>query len=282
MMAMVKVGRHVSGAGGLSYSIGRAVELGADTIQVFVTNPRTWAMSPVDKKEAGLFLKRASEEKVGPLFAHMPYLPNLASPDDSIWKKSIASLKDNVLRCEELGMDYLVTHLGSGKGRLNLDESLSRVVAALDSVAKYCDKTEILLENQAGHANSIGADLSDLTRIYEKSALGNSGKLGFCIDTCHAFEAGYDIRRKEGLDKMADDIDLKRVRAMHVNDAKFEMGERRDRHDNIGQGHIGIDGFKALLSYKNVSSKPLIMETPECKNITWKDEITLIRKLASD
>ena len=276
---MAKVGRHISTAGSISFSVERAMELGCNTMQVFVTNPRGWAVSAGGKAADSEFSDLAEQSGLVPMCAHMPYLPNLASPDPDIHRKSITSLKENLARCNDLGIRYLVTHLGSDKGAghgLGIDS----VIDALDRVAGDAADVIILLENQAGHRNSIGADLSDLEMIYSRTRLAESGNLGFCLDTCHLFEAGYDIRKKDAIVKMFERVDLQKVHAFHVNDAKFGFGERHDRHDNIGMGSVGVGGFRTLLGYKDVNRKLLILETPECTGITWKDEISLIRSLA--
>ncbi|HVC58358.1 MAG TPA: deoxyribonuclease IV [Candidatus Acidoferrales bacterium] len=251
------VGMAVSASGGIDMSIDRAEQYGCTTMQTFVSSPMIWKVKGLGKEEAAAFKEKANEKGISPTVIHMPYLPNFASPDKTIYEKSKEALRLNIERCNEIGIDYLVLHLGSdmGKGK---EYGISRVI---DAVSEYVDGMEgkLLLENQSGSANSVGSDLNDLRSIYE--GIG-SKKAGYCIDTCHAFAAGYDIRKKEVVQDMMKAIDFDQVHVIHVNDSKFDLGMKRDRHEKLGVGYIGIVGFKTFLGFREIKSKALILETP--------------------
>ncbi|MEM2123286.1 MAG: deoxyribonuclease IV [Candidatus Bathyarchaeia archaeon] len=194
----------------------------------------------------------------------MPYLPNLASPRDEVYLKSIESLRVELARCHMLGIPFLVTHLGShlgsGKGM-----GFRRLIAAIDEcLGDFQGGVTLLLENTAGTGNSIGASFQDLQYILEKS--GARDRLAVCFDTCHAFAAGYDLRSEEAVEAVMEEFDdaigLNRLMMVHANDSKGGLGSRIDRHEHIGFGEIGRRGFKALLSYNNFKYLPYILETP--------------------
>ncbi|MGC8961171.1 MAG: deoxyribonuclease IV, partial [Candidatus Bathyarchaeia archaeon] len=193
-----------------------------------------------------------------------PYLPNLASPRDEVYVKSIESLKAELARCHKLNIPFLVTHLGShlGSGR---EEGLKRFVAAVDECLEEDQgKVTLLLENTAGTRNSIGAYFQDLQYILEGASVGD--RLAVCLDTCHAFAAGYDLRSEDSVEAVMEEFDnligLDRIRLIHANDSKRGLGSKIDRHEHIGLGKIGRKGFKAIISYNNFKSLPYILETP--------------------
>ncbi len=273
---MALVGRHVSVAGGLEKSFERAKEIGCNAMQIFVTNPRSWAIGKIDSGVAEAFRKNAHHTGITAI-AHMPYLPNIGSSDPSARSKSKESLKGNAEACGILGIENLVTHMGShmGKGK---ERGISNVIDAVESALKPGLKTRILLENEAGHKNSIGDEIRDLYEVRDSV----KGKLlGFCLDTCHLFAAGYDITSHKALDRIFSEIDMNDVFAIHLNDAKMELGSRRDRHANIGKGHIGIEGFRSFLNYEGISEKIIVLETPASTEIGEAEEIALVRGLFS-
>jgi len=271
---MLALGRHVSIAGSIDMAFDRASALNCTAMQIFVTNPRGWSMSGIDRESEAAYRKKASLTGIKSI-AHMPYLPNIASSNSDIFSKSVESLWRNMARCESLGIDYLVTHMGShmGKGK---DKGLENVVAAVKSALDASRKTHILLENEAGHMNSVGESMDDLAKVVEQ--VGDK-RLGFCLDTCHMFAAGYDIRKHDVLDEMFSVVGIEKVHAIHVNDAKKELGSHLDRHANIGFGCIGTEGFRSLLNYKGIKSKILVLETPLGPQIGEAEEIALVKSL---
>ncbi len=244
-------------------------------MQIFISNPRGWEVKMPGKDVVSSFARKA--KKTGILaVAHMPYLPNLASADKETHGKSVSSLMKNIEACNALGIRYLITHMGSHLG-MGKEIGMKNILDAMEEVSGSIGRVCILLENQAGHRNSIGAMVEDLRHIYEKSSLGESN-LGFCLDTCHLFAAGYDISRADVLEGIDKTLGLGKVHALHLNDAMFPLGSGRDRHSNIGKGEIGIEGFRTLLNYDGISSKVLILETPEGE---WrKGELEALRKAA--
>jgi deoxyribonuclease IV len=278
---MLRIGYHISIAGSLDLAFDRAAALGCTAMQIFVTNPREWALRAIQEEEVKNFTKKSRTYDVKPVCVHMPYLPNLASSDKDISEKSILSLKENIERCNKLKIKYLVTHLGShmGHGR---EQGLKNVIKALESASGDAGNVMILLENQAGHLNSIGARLEDLAYIYKNSSLTETGNLGFCLDTCHLFAAGYDVRKESVLRQIDQELGFEKVHALHFNDAMFELGSGKDRHHNIGMGQIGIEGFRTMLDYDELTKKALILETPENPALQEGEELRIIQKIAME
>ncbi|MCL4364812.1 MAG: deoxyribonuclease IV [Candidatus Marsarchaeota archaeon] len=271
---MVLLGRHVSIAGGLKNALDMSVALQCTAMQIFVTNPRAWQLGPLDEQSASEF--RSEMKSTGIVtVAHMPYLPNISSSKSNIFAKSVKSLADNISRCSNLGIGYLVVHMGSHMGN-GKKIAIGNIVSAVEEALEGKSGTYILLENEAGHRNSVGDTVNDMAEVYDTVG---EGRLGFCLDTCHLYAAGYDIADHEELDRIFDEINLDNVHAIHINDAKFGLGSHKDRHANIGYGHIGTEGFGRFLSYKGIRSKILILETPVSTEISESDEIRRIKSL---
>ncbi|MFX1518952.1 MAG: deoxyribonuclease IV [Promethearchaeota archaeon] len=260
-----KVGFHVSIAGGIDKAVDRALKIGCTTFQIFTHNPRSWTFKNLDTDASQAFIKKRQDAKIAPVFAHMSYLPNLSSPEEEIYQKSVHILIEELKRCNALSVPFLVTHCGSHRGK-GFERGLKKICDALEEAYKQSQsKTRILLENTGGSKMSMGNSFEDLGRVIE--SLGNStGKMiGICFDTCHAFVAGYDLRTSETVDKLMNKIEeiigADRLKLVHANDAKYEKGSHRDRHEHIGQGHIG-KGFRAILNNLVLRKLPFILETP--------------------
>ena len=271
---MVLIGRHVSIAGGLDLAYDRSVELGATAMQIFVTNPRGWAMGAISKETEEAF-RRKGRETGTVAIAHMPYLPNIASSNSESFRKSVASLIDNMERCRRLGIDYLVTHMGSHLDH-GKEKGLANVIRAVTSAMDRVDRVSILLENEAGHKNSVGDRIEDLAAVVDEV---DGKRLGFCLDTCHLFASGYDIGEHKILDDMFSKLDIRKVKAIHLNDAMKDLGSNLDRHANIGHGYIGSERFRNFLKYDEMASKIVVLETPVGPEISEADELTLARSL---
>ncbi len=282
---MVLVGCHVSIAGSIDLAVGRALDAGCDTFQIFTRNPRGWKAKDLDSDSIDAFRRASDASGIGPVVDHMPYLPNLASPDDEIYEKSVAALTYELRRCEALGIPYLVTHLGHHRGA-GTGVGQERVVAAIDRA--FDDSSAggvmLLLENTAGEKNSVGSTIEDIGRIFE--GIGAEGRVGICFDTCHAFAAGYDLRTGEGVDAVLGELDdrigLSHLRVIHLNDCKGKLGSGLDRHEHIGLGAIGEDGFRHILSRPAIRRCPLICETPVDDLRGDDGNITKVRELAGD
>jgi len=261
----MKIGFHVSISGGFALSVQRAYELGCTCMQIFSRNPRGWTVKPLDKEDVAEFKKLRQQWDIGPVFVHTNYLINLASSKPDLYERSIEQFVIDLERAESLGADYLVTHLGSASGQTPA-WMIDRVAAALNMAMKlHPPKAMILLENTAGEKGDVGYELEQVQEVI--SRLENSSRIGVCYDTCHGFAAGYDIRTKKDVDALArkfeKTIGLKRLQGMHLNDCLRDFNSRVDRHWHIGEGKVGLEGFRALLNHPAFQDVPKIMETPK-------------------
>jgi deoxyribonuclease-4 len=260
------LGAHVSVAGGLASCFRRAAEIGARTMQVFVKNQRQWRWRPLGDFERGTFWHAKKQSNVGAIFAHGTYLLNLASDDDGIFERSIDCLREELWRASVLGIDGVIFHPGSFEGPL--EEACSRIAFGLGEVDRdpRTHGTRIVLENVAGQGNTVGRSFEELRAIVDACPPETAERVGLCIDTCHLHAAGYDISNASAVASTLGELDrvvgLDRVCALHVNDSKGERGCRVDRHENIGKGTIGLEGFRALLAYEPLVGVAKILETP--------------------
>jgi deoxyribonuclease-4 len=274
------VGFHVSIAGGLPLAVERASELGCTAMQIFSHSPRSWALKDISPGEAAEFKKARKKARISPLFVHASYLINLASADGALLSRSIEALRTEMARAEMLGANYVVTHLGSASGSLP-EEAVRRVAGALRETLEGLDTgVTLLLENTAGERGDVGSGFPDIARIMELSGLSG---LGVTLDTCHAYGAGYDVRRKKGVEETLSIIDaafgLSKVKLIHLNDSKHPLASRRDRHENIGMGEIGRAGFRLILNHPRLREIPFIMETPKASPDDDRRNMALVRKL---
>ncbi len=278
----MKVGLHVSIAGTIDLAVDRAKQSNCDTFQVFTRNPRGWKYTVLDPGEVGDFKEKLKTSGIGPPISHMPYLPNLACPEDGVYEKSVATLVAEVDRCVQLGIPYIVTHLGSHLGR-GREVGLQRLTSALDMAAKKArGDLQILLENMAGQANSMGSKFQDVKEIV--NGVKRVERIGVCFDTCHAYASGYDLQSKTGVDqtlsKFNDIIGFDNLKVVHLNDSKGGIGSGLDRHEHIGMGYIGEKGFKAFLRHDAIRDLPWILETPEDERRDAQGNLRMVRKLA--
>jgi len=280
---MISVGVHVSIAGGLDKAVDRAKDRGCDVFQIFSSNPRGWKTRPISVEEAESFAVRFKESGLDLAVDHMPYLPNLASSKQDVYAKSVQALANELGRCQMLGIPYLVTHMGShlGAGR---EKGIERIVDALET-AFYSVKNEavLLLENTAGTKNSMGGSFQDIAEILD--SLGTRrARLGVCLDTCHLFAAGYELRTQEGLaetlDEFQSSIGMERLKLLHLNDCRGDLGSHLDRHEHIGLGLIGETGFRAILNHPALCRMPMILETPVDSRRDDLGNLMTIRRLA--
>ena len=264
----VRVGFHVSIAGGISNSVHNAKKLGCSAFQIFSRNPRGWTAKPLLTDEVRSFKNRlcASGIEKKSVIVHMPYLPNLSGPPGELYERSVKILTEELERCKLLGICYLVIHLGSHMGR-GSTSGINQLVNALRT-AIVCSKSEkevvVLLENNVGQKNSVGGTLEELRLILDR--LDSSKQFGVCIDTCHLFASGYDLRTKQDVniivEKIKAIVGLNELRIIHLNDSKGGLGSNLDRHEHIGLGSIGVEGITAFLNHQAIQALPIIMETP--------------------
>ncbi len=244
-------------------AVDRATELGCTTFQVFTRSPRQWYSAELAPEAAKAFADKKKQHKIEPVFAHMPYLPNLASPRDEIYEKSVRTLVSELERCRQLEIPYLVTHLGSHLGA-GKEKGFTRLVNGINQTLKVSDgNVMLLLENTAGTKNSMGSTLEDIQHIIK--GLSHPERVGVCFDTSHAFAAGYDLRTEKTVEETVKAIDevigFEKLRLVHLNDSKGDFNSHIDRHEHIGLGKIGDEGFRNILASR-LGELPLIMETP--------------------
>ncbi|MDT8357438.1 MAG: deoxyribonuclease IV [Methanomicrobiaceae archaeon] len=280
---MVRVGCHVSIAGSIDRSVDRALERTCDTFQIFTRNPRGWKSRDLAPGEVKTFRKRVAESGIGPVVAHMPYLPNLATPDPAIYARSCETLEEELRRCELLGIPYLMTHLGSHRGE-GEEAARARLLQGINTAfEKAPGNVMLLLENTAGTAHSMGGTFEQIRQIMD--GIREIERVGCCFDTCHGFAAGYELRTGEGIgatmDLFGSVIGLEHLHMIHLNDSKGDLGTRVDRHEHIGIGKIGEEGFRLMLHSPPFTGLPLICETPVDERRDDRQNIEKVRELAA-
>jgi len=272
-------------SGGLDQAIVRGQEVGCETIQIFTRSPRQWRPRTLEDDEIERFRYKRGETGIAPVVAHDCYLINLASPDEELWRKSLAVFVEEVGHCQTLGVPYLVMHPGSHVG-VGEEAGLERIAMALDRARMEtpgCD-VKVLLENTAGQGTNLGSTWEQLAALL--TLVSDNGWLGVCFDTCHAFAAGYELRTRAGYEatwRVVDDlIGLERVEVIHLNDAKGDLGSRLDRHEHIGRGTMGLEPFRMLLNDDRFSDLPMLLETPKRPGRNDDEEnLRVLRALAS-
>jgi deoxyribonuclease-4 len=262
---LARVGVHVSIVGSIDRAVDRASERNCDTFQLFTRNPRQWKSKDLSEEKVSDFTEKIRRTKIEPVVAHMPYLPNIASPRRVIHRKSVDALTSELERCGRLQIPYLVTHSGSHTGAGH-EEGLRNALNAIDtSLSEANNEVMLLLENTAGARNSMCSTFEEIQTMVEQVGKCTE-RVGVCLDTCHAFAAGYDLRSETAVETtinlFRDLIGLRRLKVIHANDSKGELNSRTDRHEHIGLGKIGEDGFRAILHHRDLRDLPFIMETP--------------------
>jgi deoxyribonuclease-4 len=280
----IYVGAHVSAAGGVDKAPRNAHDISASAFALFTRNQRRWNSRPYEPDTVSRFHQVMDElgYSADQAVPHAGYLINLGSPGDDVREKSIAALTDELQRTVQLGLLRLNFHPGTSKGELGEDDTLKRIADGVDRVLAEVEGGELVLENTAGQGSSMGETVSQLARIIER--VRRPDRVTICIDTCHAFAAGYDIRTGAGWDTLVGEVErllgLEKLTALHLNDSTGELGSNKDRHKPIGDGEIGMDGFRAIMRDRRMDGKPMILETPEPDR--WPDEITLLREFAEE
>lgn len=278
------LGAHISGAGKIYQALDIAHDLKCDTMQIFSRSPQSWRngaqISPEDIKE---FIARRKKYKINPVFIHISYLINLASPDARLYHGSIQAYIEDIQEADKLGADYIVTHMGSHK-ETSEDAGIKRLIEALNTIIEKTkgSKVGILLENTSGSGSWLGYRFYHQHKIIK--GIKEKSRVGLCLDTAHAYLAGYNLSTKEGLEKMIAEIDemvgTKLIKLIHLNDAAGELGCHHDRHDHIGLGHIGMAGMKRIINHPKLKNIPMILETPKSTENSDKENLALVRKLA--
>jgi deoxyribonuclease IV len=263
----VLIGAHVSSSGGIHTAIDRGVAVGADSIQVFTQSPRTWRPTNHDPATFERFRERRTEERIGGVLCHALYLCNLAAPDDAVYEKSVAALRNTMEVASAIGADGVVFHVGSHLGS-GFETGLERVLPAMEQVLAFStDETWLLMENSAGAGGTIGRSIEELATLYER--LGRHPRLGICLDSCHLYVSGVDVTDPVALDACLDAVDsaigLDRLRALHVNDSAAPLGSNRDRHANVLEGLLG-ERLGVFLGNPRLQGLPAVLETAGPEN----------------
>ena len=265
------MGFHVSITGSISNSIKNAESIGCTAFQIFTRNPRGWRAKPLEMNDVKEFKSKINDSYIdkNDVVVHIPYLPNFAAPDGESYNKSKDVLAEEIIRCSELDIPFLILHLGShlGFGEKNgINQIVNACNFALDnfhSSYRRHLRLNILIENSSGQKNSIGSKFEEIRDILD---VLNDRKFGVCFDTCHAFASGYDLRTAEKvidtMNSFNDIINIKNLKVLHLNDSKGKINEKKDRHQHIGLGSIGKEGLMEVLKNKHVQNIPIIMETP--------------------
>lgn len=279
---MVRLGVHVSIAGNISNAVDRAMQRECDIFQIFSRNPRGWKFKDLSAEDVDSFITKLERSSISLAVDHMPYLPNLASPREDVYSQSTATLTAELLRCGQLHIPYLVTHLGSHLG-VGIREGRRRIVDSVRTALSLAQNdVMLLLENTAGTKNSLGGSFSDIAAIID--ALRND-RVGICLDTCHLLAAGYELRTLRGfestIEEFEESIGLEKLRLIHLNDSKGNLGSALDRHEHIGLGKIGERGFEIILGHKAIRSLPIILETPVDSTRDDMENLKIARRLAS-
>jgi len=279
----MRFGVHTSIGKGPAGAVFIAEQLGCDCFQIFAGNPRGWARKPLDPGEVDKYRTALRASGLGPVSVHLSYLPNPATPDAKLYERSVLAIAEDYRRAVALGADYFVVHPGKrGKDR---DEkaALQRVAKGIKAVLSHVPgETVFLLENQAGSGSEVAAGMAELAGILDLA--GEEKRTGICLDTCHAFAAGYELRTPDGVEKLLSEIDhligLSRLGLLHLNDSTGDKGSRIDRHFHIGRGKIGREGFKYLLTDPRLAGKAGILETPRASAEDDRQNLAVLRELS--
>ena len=261
---MALFGAHVSSAGSILNTFERAKEIGAEVFQFFLRSPRVWRWKGV----SNTLVRKFKEELEGfgnPVMVHSPYLLNLASSNEELRRKSVSVFLEELKFCDSVGIHFYNFHPGTAKG-ISEEEAMKNILVSLEEVFLEYEpsRTTVLLENTAGERGDMGKSFRELAEIV---GAFNGVRIGVCLDTCHAFAYGYEINTPEGFDEFLREVEktlgFDRIKAVHANDSKVPLGARRDRHEHIGEGYIGIEGFRNLLRHEYFGSLPYYIETPK-------------------
>ena len=263
----MQIGAHISSSGGIDKAIDRAVEMGADSVQVFTQSPRAWRPTNHDPASFDRFREKRAEAGIGGVLCHALYLCNLAAPDDTVYEKSVLAIGNTMQVACGIGAEGVVFHVGSHLGS-GFETGLERVLPAMETVLKLCsDETWLLMENSAGAGGTIGRSIEELATLWER--LDRHPRLGICIDSCHLWVSGIDVTDPVALDACLDELDsaigLDRLRALHVNAAAAPLGSNRDRHANILEGELG-EKLGVFLSDPRLQDLPAVLETAGPEN----------------
>ena len=278
---MKRIGAHVSASGGVSNAPLNAAKIGADAFAMFVKNQRRWDAPPLSAEEIAAFKDalRQSGIRAEHVLVHDSYLINLGHPRKAEREKSLNAFVDEIRRCEALGLRLLNFHPGSHLNEISAQECLDNIAESLNFAIANTAGVKLVLENTAGQGSNLGYDFAQLACVIDK--ISNKDRIGVCIDTCHAFAAGYDLRSPQAYGRTMSEFDraigYKFLSGMHLNDTKNELSVRKDRHESLGRGFLGLATFENIMNDPNIDEIPLILETID--ESLWAEEIALLRSM---
>ncbi|MBQ9876837.1 MAG: deoxyribonuclease IV [Campylobacter sp.] len=278
---MKRIGAHVSASGGVFNAPINAKNIGADAFALFVKNQRQWSAKPLSDDDIAKFKANLATSgiKSDHILAHDSYLINLGHPDDILRKKSVEAFIDEVERCEKLGIKLLNFHPGSHLNEISAEICLQNIANSLNFAIANTSGVKLVIENTAGQGSNLGFKFEQIAYIIER--ITDKRRIGVCIDTCHAFAGGYDFRTKKSYAKTMSEFDrvigYKFLSGMHLNDTKNELGVRKDRHESLGRGFLGLSSFENIMNDKQIDEIPLILETID--ESIWADEIKILRNM---
>ena len=277
------LGAHMSISGGMDKAILRGQQVACEAVQIFTRSPRQWRARVLEADDIARFRRAQEESGIDSVIAHDCYLINLASPEDKLWQKSLTVFLEELGHCRDLVIPYLVLHPGSHVGA-GEDAGLERVATALDLAREKLDggDVKVLLENTVGQGTNLGSSFQQLSILLNE--VTDNSWLGVCFDTCHAFAAGHELRTRKGYEEtwreFGDLIGLERLKVIHLNDAKGDLGSRLDRHEHIGQGTMGLEPFRMLLNDGRFRDLPMVLETPKGPDLADdKENLRVLRSL---
>jgi deoxyribonuclease-4 len=281
---MKYVGAHVSSSGGVYNAPLNAMEINAKAFALFTKNQRQWKAKELDDKTIAKFKENLEKSNILPkhVLPHDSYLINLGNPDIEKREKSLNSFIHEVERCKLLGLDRLNFHPGSHLKQISEEECLDLIAESMNKTLEMTEDVILVIENTAGQGSNLGYKFEHLGYLIDKSI--DKSRVGVCLDTCHTFTAGYDLRTKEAYDKTMAEFESivgsQYLKGMHLNDSKPDLGAKVDRHDSIGKGKIGLDAFRFIMNDSRMDDIPLILETID--DTIWKEEIELLYSLIEE
>ena len=278
---MKRIGAHVSASGGVFNAPLNAAKIGADAFAMFVKNQRRWDAPPLSAEETIAFKDALKQSGIGAehVLVHDSYLINLGHPREAEREKSLNAFVDEIRRCEALGLRLLNFHPGSHLNEISAQVCLDNIAESLNFAIANTTGVKLVLENTAGQGSNLGYDFAQLAYVIDK--ISNKDRIGVCIDTCHAFAAGYDLRSPQAYERTMSEFDraigYKFLSGMHLNDTKNELSVRKDRHESLGRGFLGLAAFENIMNDPNIDEIPLILETID--DSLWAEEIALLRSM---
>jgi deoxyribonuclease-4 len=273
----MRVGAHVSIAGGVENAVSRQLDVGGNCGQIFTTSPQVWAHPEITEEQATQFREESERDLDGPWVIHSSYLVNLCTPKDDLREKSVASMQAELDAASQLDVEFVNVHLGAHTGA-GVEGGLENAASALDEL-EIPEGVTILIESDAGSGTKLGGEFEHLGGVLEAS----EQELDVCVDTAHAFAAGYDLSTAEGVEETIEEFDdvvgLDHLRCVHLNDSKHACGTNKDEHAHIGEGLIGEEGMKALINHPNLAEIPLVLETPTENGKSYEWNIDRVQEL---